>query len=338
MKNISPQHMLIGLGVILIGSAFAYTLMTGGVQDEPTGGEIVVNEQSSSADEVVAMDTTKPVVTSPMKPSTGTGSLKPSTATQPSVPSVPSSPVPTTPTAPTTTPAPTVDPVSTPIPSPYSPGFQANVRITPEIPSENERATLPACTDKLFTIQPVDLGLITSISATGTFTPSHPSEFARFIFSGTGELYKYDVTAPADVWITHIAQETGVTSDPEDTTIYFALCRDVIGYVTHVKEMSAGIYKLVTDSVCLGKPHVGEEACHIKVLELVGRGSVLGKVGRLEGSFGFGVIDLRTQTNFTSPSSYPIKTNFAVCPFSYFSSPSGFLTKLVGSSSLCPGS
>ena len=160
-------------------------------------------------------------------------------------------------------------------------------------------------------------------------------DYAVFKVVGTGELNKYDAVLPSDAWITHIAQETNISADPEDWTIYFALCKDVVGYVTHIKELSSATLKLVTDTLCFGKPHSGPNACYIKILELMSRGTALGKVGRFEGAFGVGLIDLRKERGLLNPSQYPIKTNFAACPFDYFSGKENYYAKLSGTSSLC---
>jgi hypothetical protein len=187
----------------------------------------------------------------------------------------------------------------------------------------------------LFSLEPVYLAYVSSITADGRTGDALYNDHARFVLSAKGsDLYKYDLSASADVWITHVAQEFGITQDSEDSTIYFALCRDVFGYVTNVKELSASVYEYVTDSVCLGKPHVGENACYVEVLEYVGKGTAFGKVGRIEGSFGFGVIDLR-KPRADASAAYSLKTNYAVCPFDYFSAPSGFWNKLSDNTSLC---
>ncbi len=243
-------------------------------------------------------------------------------------------PTPTTITPPTPTPAPVPGPEPAPV-TPWSPGFMASTRVTSEIPSENERATLPSCDGKVFIQEPVNMAVVTSIHANGSTHGGAPYDYAIFELPTKGTESKYDLVAPADVYVTNIVQETGISSDPDDTTIYFALCRDVIGYVTHVKELSTQTYKMITDSLCFGKAQTGPNACHIQILSLIGQGSALGRVGRTEGSFGFGVIDLRTQRALSGPASYPIRTNYAACFLSYFKNPQNFLVKFAGSTDLC---
>jgi hypothetical protein len=207
--------------------------------------------------------------------------------------------------------------------------------VTPEIPTENQRAQLPSCEGKVFTYDPINLASVLSISATGKTSASGPSDFAIFHIPGGNELYKYDFTAPDDVYVTNIVQEFNVTKDKEDTTIYFALCKDIVGYITNIKELSDPIHKLITDTNCFGKPQSGPGACTIEILTQVGKGSLIGKVGEVEGSFGFGVIDLRKQRALANPAQYDIKTNFAACPFVYLANPAGFFAKLDASSDLC---
>lgn len=324
-RGISTNIVLAIIGVVVILGAFVYTALNPQSQEVPVteeaGGQQNTREVSQNS------NTSAEVSTVPTKPVTQKPSTPPSSSSNSGTSS----------SVPTTAPEKPVTPESvTPAPSAaYDPGFQAATRITPEIPSENERATLPSCEGKTFTVDPVQLSIVTSITPTGSMNAGGVPEYAVVKVVGSGELNKYDIVAPGDVYITHITQEFGLSADPEDSTIYFALCKDVIGYVTHVKELSTPIYKMVTDSVCLGKPHVGENACLIKKLELIARGTLLGRVGRIEGSFGFGVIDLRTNRGLSNASAYAIKTNFAACPFAYLANASGFNGKITNSNSLC---
>jgi len=173
---------------------------------------------------------------------------------------------------------------------------------------------------------------VASIASVGS-----PAEYETFTMKSKGISDKYDFAFPADVYVTNVVQEQGLSSDSEDSTVYFALCKDVIGYVTHVKELSEQVYKFVTDSVCLGKVHTGPNACRIELLTLVGRGSPIGKVGRLEGAFGFGVIDLRKGRGLQNPAQYahPARMEFAACPFSYFVDATALTAKLRAGDPLC---
>jgi hypothetical protein len=331
-RGISSNIVLVIVGVLIIAGVLVLPLLTDNVDTSPemqTEEEIASTtpeENSDTEEEVsspVAPTTPKPSQPKPPQPSTEETTTQPEETeevVEPPATTIPPPPVEETPPPQTT----------------WDPGFQANVRVTPEIPSENERATLPACNGHVFTSELVQLSNVASITSSGTFgAASNPPSFAILNFGTSGQYDLYDVFAPGDVYVTNIVQETGITSDPEDTTVYFALCRDVIGYVTNIKEMSSGIYKMVTDSYCLGKPHTGPNACKIEILEQVSAGSLIGKTGRLGGKLGFGVIDLRENQNLTNPQNYPIKTNFAACPFDYLLYSSGFYAKLTSGNELC---
>lgn len=334
-RGFSTNILLIIVGAVLVIGAFAYSAFNAKPAPSPSDSSAQVEAPASSTDSAPgaamqnpapskpATSNPKPPVTNaPKPPASGNGGGATGTATAP---------------APTTTPTPTPTPAPSPTPAaPYSPGFLATARVTPEIPSENDRAKLPACEGKLFTLSPINFSSVSSITANGSTNSAGVPDYAVFKVIGTGELNKYDVSASADVYVTHITQEFNVTKDAEDDTIYFALCKDVFGYITNVKELSTPIYKFVTDSNCFGKPQTGPNACNIDILEQISKGSPLGKVGRFEGTFGFGVIDLRKDRGLANAASLPIKTNFAACPFAYFSGAESFYSKLTGGSSLCP--
>jgi hypothetical protein len=331
-RGISSNIILVIVGVLIIAGVLVLPRL---MNDEGQGPITGIEEETASTTEEENSDTEeevsspviptipKPSQTKPPESSTeeiATPSPDEEEAVQPPVVTSPPPPVEQTPPPQTT----------------WEPGFLATSRITPEIPSENERATLPACNGHIFTSELVQFSKVASIAPTGTFgSASNPSSFVVLDFGTSGQHDLYSIFAPGDVYVTHIVQENGITADPEDTTIYFALCRDVIGYVTNIKEMSSGVYKMVTDSYCLGKPHTGPNACKIEILEQMSSGSLLGKAGRVEGEFGFGVIDLRENRNLPNPESYPIKTNFAACPFEYIAASSGFYAKLSEGNDLC---
>ncbi|MEK9176686.1 MAG: hypothetical protein AAB923_00130 [Patescibacteria group bacterium] len=335
------QNLIIALvGILAIAGAFLFTSL----QKSPTpddgiqatagvpGGSVATSTPPSTGETILTPKPAAPKPSQPSMPSSSGGASNPSgTVTIPVVPA-------NQPTAPPL-PASTEPPAPPPPPPPaWSPGFQAAVRTYPYIPSENERATLPSCDSKSFSAIPVDMAGIASIAAGSSYGTGTPAEYEAFTMKLKDIYNLYDFTFPADVWVTTVVQEQGISSDPEDSTVYFALCKDVVGYVTHVKELSAQVYKFVTDSVCLGKPHTGPSACKIEILTLVSKGSVIGKVGRTEGAFGFGVIDLRTGRGLANPSQYghPVRMEFAACPFKYFTDPSGFAGKRAAGDPLCP--
>jgi hypothetical protein len=289
------------------------------------GGEVILPAKVTSAP-------LKPSAPKPLKPTapSGTGSMGEGAITIPVVPAhEPSAPPPAAAVEPSLPPPP---------PSvPWSPNFQAAVRTYAEIPSENQRATLPSCDGKFFSSIPIDMGAVASIAAGNASGTASPAEYEIFTMKLKDQHNKFDFTFPDDVYVTNIVQEQGISSDSEDSTVYFALCKDVVGYVTHVKELSAQVYKFVTDSYCLGKTQTGPNACHIELLTLVSKGSPIGKVGMTEGAFGFGVMDLRKSRGLSNPAQYqhPVRMEFAACPFAYFSDTTSFVSKLASGDPLC---
>lgn len=244
------------------------------------------------------------------------------------------------PQAPTPTPAPVPaepipTPEPTPAPTPWTPGFLQNERITPEIPSEAERARLPSCEGKSFSLDPVDVAAFTKVDGRGSTHGAAPYDFARIFLPTSTDDQLFFLYAPADIYITHVAQTYSTVREKEETTIYFALCKDVFGYISNVKFISDPIYKLITDSTCFGKPHTGPNACYVQTLELISRSQQLGKVGGVRGSFGFGVFDLREQRPLVEPAQYPIRTNFARCPIEYFARPDVYQNRLEKGGGLC---
>lgn len=332
----STQLLLALVGIIIIGG-----LIIGNTLLKPKGAAPSDTETMTQEEVAETMDTgiqqtveettsgnsaaqTPTPKTSVPSSTGGTGNVQETTPVQPIQNQTPetTSPGTTQPEAPST-------------PTPYNPGFQANARTYPAIPSENERASLPSCDGKIFSVDAVNLSAVTSIEANGTFDAGAPASFAWVNLPTKNSDEEYALTAPADIYITNITQENNISADTQDSTVYFALCKDVFGYFTHVKELSTQVYKLVTDSSCFGKPQTGVNACSIETLELIGRGSPVGNVGHIEGRFGIGVIDLRSERGYANANQYSVFTNFAVCPFSYFSGGSGYFNKLSSATALC---
>ncbi len=310
------------LGLIFMGGKSEVVPLENGTQNPATS----THEDSNASEE--QNEEPKPIVTTP-KPQSPTPKPPINESTPPVVKPTPEpTPVPT--------PTPTPEPAPAPTPTPaWTPTFLASSRITPEIPSENERATLPACGSMKFTQDVLNIAAVNSITETSTTGSGMPSDTIMFNFTEKGTNQRYALTFPNDVYVTHITVETGITADSSDTTVYFALCKDVFGFVKNIKELSTELTNIITDSDCAIKPHTGPNACHIKVLELVGRGSFIGNGGMLGGATGFGVFDLRKQRGIPSPESSPVRASFAVCPFDYFIESAGMKSRLSAGSTLC---
>ncbi len=198
--------------------------------------------------------------------------------------------------------------------------FIQQYRDSPEIPSETERAKLPDCATILYTFPYVEPSNIREITPLGNVDPPGHTIPTNHVYThltlpreSTQTLPLY---LPADVWLAHISINHGFTQDPEDDTIYFAVCKDVIGYFNHVKKLSPEMQKIVDNYKCSADNN--KNNCMIQVLIPLKKGTYLGEVGRLQGNFDFGTIDLRTEHNFVNEERYAERTLHIQCPFDYY--------------------
>ncbi len=198
-----------------------------------------------------------------------------------------------------------------------------NFREVFEIPSESERESLPDCSSVLYTDFPTDISKIYTITPLGNVDPPEhtiPTDHLYMHFHPGGtNTNTYDLIAPADVWVIHIISYFGSTLDPEDNVIYFAVCKDVIGYYNHVKELSPGMKKIVEEE-CGSDGVADNKNCFVQSFEPVKAGTYMGKIGRLQGNFDFGTIDLRTEHDFINKERYAKRTLHIQCPTDYYSS------------------
>ncbi len=197
--------------------------------------------------------------------------------------------------------------------------YEQDNRESLEIPSQSEREKLPECSDVLYTVPFVDPDKIREIAPLGSLNPPEHTIPTNHVYSHLDipreSTQTVSLYLPADAWITHISTGTGMTQDPEDSTVYFAVCKDVVGYFNHIKKLSPEVQKIVNSYQC---PQGGSN-CFVQVLEPLKKGSYLGEVGRLQGNFDFGTIDLRTQHNFINKERYAKRTLHIQCPFDYYS-------------------
>ncbi len=123
--------------------------------------------------------------------------------------------------------------------------------------------------------------------------------------------------APADIHITGVWWTEGMTQDPIDYSIFFALCKDIIGYYNHIKTISDEVKEIADKVEC--ESFSSEGSC-TKVINLdkVEEGTLLGEVGLKQGNFDFGLIDLRKPLNFIKPERYPTRDQFLNCAFDYY--------------------
>jgi hypothetical protein len=190
-----------------------------------------------------------------------------------------------------------------------------------EIPADGERGTLPDCDNKFFTTAPVDLSDVEEITPLGNLGPpghTFPTDHT-FLHIGKYEDNKaFPLFAPADVHITMVSWGKGFTQDPIDYTIYFALCKDIIGYYNHVKSTSQELKRLTDEVECEDFSVQAEDSCTKILLGKIEEGTLLGEVGWKQGNFDFGLIDLRKELSFANPKRHPTRTRFIHCAYDYY--------------------
>ncbi len=197
-------------------------------------------------------------------------------------------------------------------------------RDSPETPSEYERVQLPECGNVLYSTVPVDLSKVIEITPLGNLGPpghTFPTEHTFIHFSAGGTTTEtHPLYMPADVRILLISLSYGATQDPVDYTIYFASCKDVIGYYNHVKEIFPELQKMVDNGRCEFTGETKTTRCNVQIFESIKAGTLVGRVGRLQGNFDFGTFDLSKNLTFANPSRYGIRSLHIQCPFGYYDS------------------
>lgn len=200
-------------------------------------------------------------------------------------------------------------------------------RQTFELVSEVERAQLPDCDETFFSYAPSPVEDIMAIEPIGSVTPpehalassSTDTYVAVAMQNASEELF--DLVAPADIWITFIQPRFGVTQDPQDHVIHFALCKEVFGIFDHVKQFSPKMLEIIEKTNCPHGGTPGSYQCPVMVLEKVNAGEVLGKVGRLQGNYNFGTWDLRVLHKYPTPQKYGVRSIHSTCPLDYYKEP-----------------
>lgn len=190
-------------------------------------------------------------------------------------------------------------------------------------PSPAEREQLPSCDGTAFSVAPVDLAELNEITPLGNVAPpSHtmPTEHTYLHFrdalAGTTEVYP--LLAPGDVTLLLVRSSEGAR-DPEDHSITFALCQDVYGYFNHVKFLSDELTALLAEQECFTYTNDDSGSCEKPLFALVPAGTLLGQVGRLQGNFDFGALDVRVTHPFANDDRYEYaRTPHIVCPYDYY--------------------
>ena len=193
-----------------------------------------------------------------------------------------------------------------------------------EIPTEEEKLQLPECDNKFFTTFPVDMNEVESITPLGNLGPpghTFPTQHPHIHLGEYGTSYAYSLYAPADVFITSVAWQEFVTQDPIDHVIYFALCKDIIGYYNHVKVLSDEVNQIIEKVECESFSTKSEGSCTKVLLDKVEEGTLLGQVGLKQGNFDFGLIDLGKKLDFIKQERYPTRDQYLNCAFDYYEDP-----------------
>jgi len=190
-----------------------------------------------------------------------------------------------------------------------------------EIPTLSERATLPECSDPLFATYPVEINQVSSITPIGNLGPpghTFPTDHPHLHMGQHGSDRPFNIYSPADVYLTSVSWDDGMSQDPRDYTVYFAVCNDVVGYYNHIKTISPELQTIVDSKECENFSS-GSSGC-TKVLDLdkFENGKLMGTVGLKQGNWDFGLIDLRVDLNFIKPNRYPERSRHIQCAFDYY--------------------
>ncbi|MDZ4260487.1 MAG: hypothetical protein U1A25_02375 [Candidatus Sungbacteria bacterium] len=202
------------------------------------------------------------------------------------------------------------------------PLVSTSFRNAPELPSSAERSALPDCAGTVFSSAPVDPDRLMNISPLGNLAPpghTFPTEHMFFhITAGGATTDTIPLYSPGEIHLTLISFGRGFTQDPVDYTIWFAPCKDIVAYYNHVKELSPELEKIVLASTCAFPGESKETRCNITAMAPVAKGVRIGQVGRLQGNFDMGLIDLRKTHAFANPDRYGTRSLHIQCPLDYF--------------------
>ena len=203
------------------------------------------------------------------------------------------------------------------------PAPPSEFRSRPDFPSPAEREQLPSCDGAAFSVVPVDLTQLSEITPLGNLQPpdhTTPTEhtYLHFVDEQDRTTTVYRLYAPANITLLLVKSSTGFR-DPEDHSISFALCKDVYGYFNHVKFLSDEVATLLAHQECFAFADGNTGTCEKPLFESVAAGTLLGQVGRLQGNFDFGALDMRVTHAFANADRYRFaRTPHIVCPYDYY--------------------
>ena len=194
---------------------------------------------------------------------------------------------------------------------------------------------LPNCTNQMFTVSPVDLNVIEhipplgGINHAGHILPSdHLGPRIREDFPGN----TLPIIAPGEIYIHSIS--TGNPNFEPEYELMFALCKDVFGYLSHLKTLSSEMKLLFDDVPCKGSAGPSG-SCHkqLSLIHKVDAGTLLGEIGRDFGIsdlgifFDFGTHDYRKPLPYVNPGRYSYPNDrdlqrgsalYIVCPLDLY--------------------
>lgn len=170
-------------------------------------------------------------------------------------------------------------------------------------------AQLPACTGQQLTVAPVDLLDLRELSPRGNLGPpghTFPTDHMYLHLEGeNSETHLLNLRAPGDVTIMNVTSTPNETMpDGEEYSIHFALCQDVFGYYNHVKKLSDDMKSILSDVPCEVWTTNPGNLCTKEIFHTVSAGTVIGKVGHLQGNFDLGAYDYRTRLGYIVPEHY----------------------------------
>jgi hypothetical protein len=189
--------------------------------------------------------------------------------------------------------------------------------------TETSPSQLAECSGQLFTVSPIEIDKIYSLTPLGSINPpghTFPTEHMYFHISYGGETTDISpLRSPGDIYITSISSSNdGIAGNRTEYSIHFALCEDVYGYYNHVKELSDELLTLFENAECASWSVREGGFCTKELFHFVTAGTVIGGVGHLQGNFDLGVYDYRTQLAFANVPRYTSRTPYIVCPLEYY--------------------
>lgn len=170
----------------------------------------------------------------------------------------------------------------------------------------------------------LELADISSITPLGNIAPpghTIPTEHVYINVARQADgVATIPISAPGDIWITHISGGPGPSGSRSDYSVHFAICEDVFGYFDHIVDASALLLEMIAGSGCPTGAQAGSRDCTVEVLEAVPAGAALGTV-RATGNFDLGIWDMTKQRTIANLDRFPGRSRYIQCPLDYFDAP-----------------